>query len=121
MRIVYAILVIGLFFASSGGSSGAADFNLQRGPSHVQGGAAYDVRMRVVEQVPYCGDCDNLIGRPHSSTVRLRYVGYPIWERGCALGGCYGLFYAADSCYFKEASVRNARGRWVRGIKEFCD
>jgi len=120
MRIVYAILVLGLL-ASTGGFSEAADLYGEHGSSTMHGAAAYDLRIRVVEQVPYCGDCDNLIGRPHSSTVRLRYVGYPAWERGCALGGCYGLYYAADSCYFREVPVRSARGRWVRGIKKFCD
>jgi len=123
MRIVYAILVLGLFglLASTSVSSQAADLYREGGPSAVRGAAGYDLRLRVVEQVPYCGDCEAPIGHVHSSTVRLRYVGYPAWERGCALGGCYGLYYVADSCYFRAAPVRNARGRWVRGIREFCD
>jgi hypothetical protein len=119
MRIVYAILVLGLL-ASMSGISQAADLYRERGPSNRAAGA-YDVRLRVVEQRPYCGDCEAPLGHVHSSTVRLVYVGYPAWERGCALGGCYGLYYVADSCYFREAPVRNARGRWVPGIKEVCD
>ncbi|HMF26376.1 MAG TPA: hypothetical protein VKG24_30250 [Pseudolabrys sp.] len=118
MRTVYVILVLGLL-ASISGVSQAADLSLERGVA--KRGAAHDVRLRVVEQVPYCGDCEAPFGRAHFARPRLRYVGFPIWERGCALGGCYGFYYVADSCYFRDTLVRNARGRLVPGTGEFCD
>ena len=119
MRILFAILVLGLL-ASMSDVAQAADLSREGAPSRVRA-AGYDIRLRVVEQVPYCGDCEAPLGHAHSSTIRLVYVGFPAWERGCALGGCYGLYYVADSCYFRDASVRNAHGRWVRGIREICD
>ena len=115
MRIVYAILVSGLLALMSG-LSYAADLSREGVRA-----AGYDFRIRVVEQLPYCGDCEAPIGHLHSSAVRLVYVGFPAWERGCALGGCYGLYYVADSCYSRDVPVRNARGRRVRGIMEVCD
>ena len=121
MRIAYAVLALG-FLAAMAGSSQAADLYREGGRvKGASGAASPEVRMRVVEQVPYCGDCDNLIGTPHSSTVRLSYFGYPIWERGCARGGCYGLYCAADSCYYRKGLVRNAQGRWVQGFRQYCD
>ena len=120
MRIIHATLVLGLLALMSGLAQ-AADLYRERGASAARVAAPYDVRVRVVEQVPYCGDCESPIGHVHSSTVHLRYVGWPAWERGCVFGNCYGHYYSADSCYFKDAPVRNARGRWVRGIREFCD
>ena len=119
MRTFFVTLVLGLL-ASASGTAQAADLSRGVGPSGIYAGG-YDVRLRVVEQAPYCGDCEAPLGRAHSSTIRLVYVGYPAWERGCALGGCYGLYYVADSCYFRDAPLRDARGRWVRGIQEFCN
>ena len=76
--------------------------------------------LRVVEQVPYCGDCDNLIGRPSAPYVRLHYIGYLPWTRGCALGGCYGA-YNDYGCYWREVPVADGRGGWVRSIERFCN
>jgi len=99
MRIVRAVLVLG-FFAALAGSAAAADMPVKGSRSahhHRYGG--YDVRMRVVEQVPYCGDCDNLLGRAQSPYVRLREVGRPFWEQGCALGGCNSYYRALQRCW----------------------
>ncbi|HEY6023504.1 MAG TPA: hypothetical protein VIV34_04920 [Pseudolabrys sp.] len=125
-RISYVVLALGLF-ASFGGPAGAADLY----PSHrslrvSQGGygdrlAPSVPRIRVVEQVPYCGDCDAPVGWGSSRTVRLRYVGYPVWERGCALGGCYGYYDVAPSCYWRDAALPDGRGGWVRGVEQVCD
>ena len=120
MRTIHATLVLGLLALMSGFSQ-AADLYGERGPAVARGAAPYDMRVRVVEQLPYCGDCEAPLGHVRSSTVHLRYVGWPAWERGCLFGNCYGYYYSIDSCYFKDAPVRNARGRWVHGIREFCD
>lgn len=99
MRIVRAVLVL-VFFAALAGSAVAADMPVKGSRSahhHRYGG--YDVRMRVVEQVPYCGDCDNLLGRAQSPYVRLREVGRPFWEQGCALGGCNSYYRALQRCW----------------------
>lgn len=120
MRIIHATLVLGLLALMSGFSQ-AADLYQEGGPSAVRVVAPHDVRIRIVEQVPYCGDCEAPLGRVHSSTVHLRYVGWPAWERGCLYGNCYGPYYTPDSCYLKDAPVRGARGRWVHGVREFCD
>ena len=67
--IVLAILTLGLI-ASLGSAANAADLSRDRSygkRAHVSRAAADWPRLRVVEQVPYCGDCDNLIGRPSAS------------------------------------------------------
>jgi hypothetical protein len=126
-RIVYAVLVLGLF-ASFAGFAEAADLYLYRGhPRASHGGDCCGrpvpavPRIRVVEQVPYCGDCDAPIAWGSSGTVRLRYVGNPVWERGCALGGCYGYYGVAPSCYWRDVSLPDGRGGRVRGVEQFCD
>jgi len=120
MRVVCAVLVLA-FLAATGGSALAADMSGDGMRSLRYGAPRHETRLRIVEQVPYCGDCQNPIGAAHSGTPRLRYYGWPTWERGCAYGNCYGLYFSGDSCYFKEASLRTARGRWVTGLREFCD
>ncbi|HKS84981.1 MAG TPA: hypothetical protein VJR71_05855 [Pseudolabrys sp.] len=102
MRIVRVALAFGLFMALAGSAS-AADMPVERGHvvhrHHHYRAGGYDVRMRVVEQVPYCGDCDNLLGHAHSPYVRLREVGRPFWEQGCALGGCNSYYRAIQRCW----------------------
>lgn len=107
MRIVCAILALG-FFVSLGASSNAADLSIGHERPSVHRSGGYDVRMRVVEQAPYCGDCDNLLGHAHSPYVRLREVGYPFWEQGCALGGCAAYYRTIQRCWF-----------W--GLEALCD
>ena len=68
--------------------------------------------IRVVEQVPYCGDCDNLIGPNFFRNSQIRYIGYLPWTRGCALGGCYGNFAGYGGCYWRETRVAG-RLRWL--------
>ena len=126
-NIVLAVLTIGLI-ASLGGSANAAD--LYRYPygwrSHVWyggdccGRAKYGPGIRVAEQVPYCGDCDNLVG-PNTYNVALSYVGYFPWTRGCALGGCSGQYNLAVGCYWQEVPLTNGRGGWVRGVEKICN
>ena len=80
--IVLAILTLGLI-ASLGSAANAADLSRDRSygkRAHVSRAAADWPRLRVVEQVPYCGDCDNLIGRPSAPYVRLHYIGYLPWN-----------------------------------------
>ena len=123
-NMVLAILTFGLV-ASFGGAASAADLSPQHSyvrHAHVAKGAGWHrvadwPRMRVVEQVPYCGDCDNLIGRPGS---QLHYIGYLPWTRGCALGGCAGP-YNDYGCYLREGSVADGRGGWTRGYVQVCD
>jgi hypothetical protein len=126
-HIICAVLALGLF-ASLAGFADAADLYLHHRSAHVsQGGdccapAAPSVpRIRVAEQVPYCGDCDAPIGWSSSRTVRLRYVGNPVWERGCALGGCYGYYDVTPSCYWRDVPLSDSRGGWVRGVAQVCD
>jgi hypothetical protein len=72
--------------------------------------------------VPYCGDCDDLIGwRTSSNDIRLRYIGYLPWTRGCALGGCYGYYGVYGGCYWKEVPVADGRGGWVGGVEKICN
>jgi len=120
--IVLAGLTLGLL-ASFAGAANAADLKLGR--SHVEHARGWRAaadwpRLRVVEQVPYCGDCDNLIGRPSGPTVRLRYIGYLPWTRGCALGGCYGAFNEYG-CYWRVVPVADGNGGSARGLEQFCD
>jgi len=126
-RIIYALLAFGLFGLFAG-FAGAADlYPYHRTLRVVQGGAYGDhgapsvPRIRVAEQVPYCGDCDAPIGWSSSRTVRLRYVGNPVWERGCALGGCYGYYDVTPSCYWRATPVPDGRGGWVKGVVQVCD
>jgi len=109
--IVLAIVTLGLI-ASLGGAANAADLPRDRSygkRAHVSRAATDWPRLRVVEQVPYCGDCDNLIGRPSAPYVRLHYIGYLPWTRGCALGGCYGA-YNDYGCYWREVPVADGNG-----------
>ena len=123
-NIVLAILTFGLV-ASFSGAAAAADLSPQRSyvrHAHVAKGAGWRrvedwPRLRVVEQVPYCGDCDNLIGRPGT---QLRYIGYLPWTRGCALGGCAGN-YNQEGCYWREGPVADGHGGWTRGFQKICD
>ena len=126
-RIFYSGLVVALL-GLLGGLAQAADLypahrsvRVSQGESYVDRIAVFDPRIRVVEQLPYCGDCEAPIGRSSSRTVRLRYAGNPVWERGCALGGCYGYYDVTPSCYWRDAPVPDGRGGWVRGVKEVCD
>jgi hypothetical protein len=125
---ILGILALGLF-ASLGGSANAADLYPSRSygwRSQVWYGAdccrtPNGPGIRVVEQVPYCGDCDNLIGRPTGPGVRLRYIGYLRWTRGCAMGGCYGNYGDYGGCYWREVPVADGRGGWARGVERICD
>ncbi|HEY7229123.1 MAG TPA: hypothetical protein VH558_02000 [Pseudolabrys sp.] len=100
MRIAYAILVLGSV-ALAGGSSYAADLGVQRGRSHAYGKGTFDQRLRVVEQVPYCGNCEAPFGRTHSANVvRLHFINRPYWQESCAAGAC-GVYYPVmRSCGF---------------------
>ena len=127
MRCVgFGILGFALI-GSLGVSAQAADlYPAHRSVRVSQGGyidhvVVSEPRIRVVEQLPYCGDCEAPIGHSSSSTVRLRYVGNPVWQRGCALGGCYGYYDVTPSCYWRDALLPDGRGGLVRGVKEFCD
>jgi hypothetical protein len=126
-RVCFGILCFAVL-GSLGISAQAADlYPVQRSVrvsqsySYVDRVAVSEPRIRVVEQLPYCGDCEAPIGHSSSRTVRLRYVGNPVWARGCALGGCYGYYDVTPSCYWRDALVPDGRGGLVRGVKEFCD
>jgi hypothetical protein len=56
--------------------------------------------------VPYCGNCDDLIGWRTSSS-----------ERGCALGGCYGYYGVYGGRYWKEVPVADGRGGWRENLQ----
>jgi len=94
---------------------------ISQGGDYVDHVVASGPRIRVVEQLPYCGDCEAPIGRSSSRTVRLRYVGNPVWERGCALGGCYGYYDVTPSCYWRDVTLPDGRGGRVRGVENVCD
>jgi hypothetical protein len=124
---VLAVLILGLF-ASLGSAANAADLYRYGWRSHVwygsdccRRGEHYGPGIRVVEQVPYCGDCDNPIGPNIYKNNQLRYIGYLPWTRGCALGGCYGNFGDFGGCYFREISVADGRGGWVEGVEKICN
>jgi hypothetical protein len=126
---VLAVLALGLF-ALLGGTVNAAELYRSGygGRSHVwyggdccRWGELYGPGIRVAEQVPYCGDCDNLIGPNYFNNNQLRYIGYLPWTRGCALGGCYGNFGDYGGCYFREISVAEGRGRWIDGVEMICN
>jgi hypothetical protein len=126
-RIVFGVLGFAAFGALAGFAQAADLYPAHRSVRVSQGGDYVDrvvssgPRLRVVEQVPYCGDCDAPIGRSSAHTVRLRYVGKPVWERGCALGGCYGYYDVTPSCYWRDVLLPDGNGGLVRGVKEFCD
>jgi len=126
-HLVFGVLVAALVGPLWGLAQAADLYPAHRSVRISQGGAYVDhivaagPRIRVVEQLPYCGDCEAPIGRSSSRTVRLRYVGNPVWERGCALGGCYGYYDVTPSCYWRDATLPDGRGGWVRGVENVCD
>ena len=92
MRTFFVLLVSSLVMLV-GGASYAADIRLDNGRKHARGPGTFDQRVRVVEQVPYCGDCEAPIGRTHSANVvRLRFINFPYWQESCAAGAC-GVYY----------------------------
>ena len=119
--IVLAILTLCLI-SSLGSAANAADLSRDRSygkRAHVSRAAADWPRLRVVEQVPYCGDCDN--HWPAFCSLRpAPPIGYLPWTRGCALGGCYGA-YNDYGCYWREVPVADGRGGWVRSVERFCN
>ncbi len=123
--ILLAIAALGLF-ASLGNQATAADLTRYPQPRHSHVWRGGDVgersatRLRVAEQVPYCGDCDHLIG-PNTYNVALSYIGYLPWTRGCALGGCYGYYASYGGCYWKEGPIADGRGGWIRGVEQICN
>ena len=118
MRKIVLALTLGLV-ASLGGATNAADlFPGRGGRPHVSYGADNWPRLRVVEQAPYCGDCEDPIGRPSFPVARLRYIGYLPWTRGCALGGCYGYYGVYGGCYWQD--VRGPGGQ-VIGAEKICN
>ena len=126
-RIVFGLLGSALL-GSLPGFADAADLypahrsvRVSQGEAYVDRTVPYDHRIRVVEQLPYCGDCEAPIGQSSSRTVRLRYVGNPVWERGCALGGCYGYYDVTPSCYWRDVPLSDGHGGWVRGVENVCD
>jgi hypothetical protein len=100
MRTIFVLLVTGLIVLL-GGRSFAADMRLDHKRMHAGGPGTFDQRMRVVEQKPYCGDCEAPIGRTHSANVaRLRFINWPYWQESCAAGAC-GVYYPVmRSCVF---------------------
>jgi hypothetical protein len=102
MRATFVLLVSGLM-VFVGSASNAADMRLEHGGKHAHGRGTFDQRVRVVEQLPYCGDCEAPIGRTHSANVvRLRFINFPYWQESCAAGAC-GVYYplpAMRSCVF---------------------
>jgi hypothetical protein len=102
MRTIFVLLVAGLIVLA-GGASYAADMRPDHGRKHARGAGTFDQRLRVVEQVPYCGDCEAPIGRTHSANVvRLRFINRPYWQESCVAGAC-GVYYpipAMRSCFF---------------------
>ena len=68
MRTIFVLLVAGLIVLL-GGTSYAADLRPDHKRTHARGVGTFDQRLRVVEQKPYCGDCEAPIGRTHSANV----------------------------------------------------
>src|SRR4029078_11375511 len=80
MRTIFVFLVAGLIVLL-GGASYAADVRLDHKRAHARGAGTFDQRLRVVEQVPYCGNCEAPYGRTHSANVvRLRFINWPYWQ-----------------------------------------
>jgi hypothetical protein len=102
MRTIFVLLVSGLI-ALVAGTSYAADMGVDHGRRHARAVGTFDQRVRVVEQAPYCGDCEAPIGRTHSANVvRLRFINFPYWQASCAAGAC-GVYYPIPtmrSCVF---------------------
>jgi hypothetical protein len=102
MRTIFVLLVSGLT-ALVAGTSYAADLGADHGRRHARAAGTFDQRVRIVEQKPYCGDCEAPIGRTHSANVvRLRFINFPYWQESCAAGAC-GVYYpipAMRSCAF---------------------
>jgi hypothetical protein len=100
MRTISVLLVAGLVVLL-GGASFAADMGLENKRPYARSGGTFDQRMRIVEQKPYCGDCEAPIGRTHSANVaRLRFINWPFWQESCAAGAC-GVYYPVmRSCVY---------------------
>jgi hypothetical protein len=71
--------------------------------------------------VPMFGTALTVVGSRSGPAIRLRYIGYLPWTRGCALGGCYGYYGVYGGCYWKEVPVADGRGGWVRGVEKICN
>src|SRR4026208_1361527 len=100
MRTMFVFLVAGLIVLL-GAASYAADLRLEHKRTHARGAGTFDQRMRVVEQKPYCGDCEAPIGRtPSANVARLRCDTWPFWQESGAVGAC-GVYYPVmRSCAF---------------------
>jgi hypothetical protein len=100
MRSISVVFVVGLIVLL-GGASYAADLRPDQKRIHARGAPTFDQRVRVVEQKPYCGDCEAPIGRTHSANVvRLRFINWPYWQESCAAGAC-GVYYPVmRSCVY---------------------
>ena len=127
-KIVLGVLALGLFVSLAGaanaadlyrGSSGWRLHHVWYGSDCCRRGQPFGPGIRVVEQVPYCGDCDNLIGPNFFRNSQIRYIGYLPWTRGCALGGCYGNFADYGGCYWRETRVPDGYGGWV--VEKICN
>ena len=84
-KIVLGVLALGLFVSLAGaanaadtyrGSSGWRSHHVWYGSDCCRRGQPFGPGIRVVEQVPYCGDCDNLIGPNFFRNSQIRYIGY---------------------------------------------
>jgi hypothetical protein len=127
-KIVLGVLALGLFVSLAGaanaadhyrGSSGWRSHHVWYGGDCCRRGHPFGPGIRVAEQVPYCGDCDNLIGPNFFRNSQLRYVGYLPWTRGCAFGNCYGNFAEYGGCYWRETRVPDGYGGWV--VEKICN
>ena len=100
MRTILVILVAGLIVLL-GGTSFAADLRFEHKRMHARSAGTFDQRMRVVEQKPYCGDCEAPLGRTHSANVaRLRFINCAYWQESCAAGACGEYYPVMRSCVF---------------------
>ena len=112
-KIVLGVLALGLFVMGTSNRAGS-DY----GSDWCRRGQPFGPGIRVVEQVPYCGDCDNLIGPNFFRNSQMRYIGYLPWTRGCALGGCYGNFAEYGGCW-RETRVPDGYDGWV--VEKICN